>query len=118
MTAIEIPDFITRAKSLTDITLATADLLKQANDSNLPAPCHVHISHVGQEISLGFPGCVQSFHTLANWAERFGGTVTSKPHTHEDGRESVYCQVKFPYLGVSVDSYAFIPAGDIEASTA
>ena len=94
------------------------DLLEHVDDSNLPAPCHVHISHVGQEISLGFPGDVQSFHTLADWAERFGGALTSKPHTHEDGRESVYCQVKFPYLGVSVEGYAFIPAGDIEASTA
>jgi hypothetical protein len=43
--------------------------------------------------------------------------VTSKPHTHKDGRESVYCQVKFSYLGVSVDGYAFIPAGELEAST-
>jgi hypothetical protein len=116
-TKIEIPDFITRAKSLTDIALIAADLLEHAEGSNLPVPDIARLSHGGQEISFGFPGCVQTFHTLADWAERFGGTVTGEPHTHEDGRESVYCQVKFPYLGVTVEGYAFIPAGDIEAST-
>jgi hypothetical protein len=117
-TKIEIPDYVTRAKPLADITRIAADLLKHADDSNLPAPFSARVSHGGQEISLGFPGCVQTFHTLGDWAERFGGTVTGEPYTHEDGRESVYCQVKFPYLGVRVDGYAFIPAGDLEASTA
>jgi hypothetical protein len=117
-TKIEIPDFITRAKPLTDIIRIAADLLEHAQDSGLPVPDMARVSRGGQEVSFGFPGCVQSFHTLADWAERFGGTVTGEPHTHEDGRESVYCQVRFPYLGVSVDGYAFIPAGDIEASIA
>jgi hypothetical protein len=48
---------------------------------------------------------------MAQWAEHFGGTVTGCPHNDRDGRESVHCQVRFPYLGVSVEAYAFITAG-------
>ena len=73
------------------------------------------LSTGGQEVSFGFPGRKETFRTLAQWAERFGGTVTGEPYTREDGEESVYCQVRFPYLGVTVEAYAFIPAG--EAST-
>jgi hypothetical protein len=115
MTAIEIPDYITKAKSLTGMTLTTVELLEHADDSDLPAPTGVRISQSGQEVSLGFPGCRDTFRTLARWAERFGGTVTGEPYTRDDGQESVYCQVKFPYQGVSVEAYAFITADEASA---
>ncbi len=116
MTTIEIPDYITRAKSLTDMTLITADLLEKAEDSDLPAPHTVQLYHGGQEVSLSFPGHRDTFRTLARWAERFGGTVTGEPYTRDDGRESVHCQVRFPYLGVTVEAYAFITADQVSTT--
>src|SRR5579859_6134418 len=117
MTTIEIPEYITRAKSLTDMTLALADLLEHAEDSNLPAPGHVHCYHGGLEVQLGFRDNHQdTFRALAQWAERFGGTVTGEPYTNDDGRESVHCQVRFTYLGVSVEAYAFITADETVSS--
>ena len=109
-TEIEIPSYITRAKSLAEMMQATADLLEQATGNNLPTPSYAMFYQGCQEVRLGFPGERDSFHALADWATRFGGTVTGEPYTREDGEESVYCQLRFPYLGVSVEAYAFIPA--------
>jgi len=117
MTAIDIPEYVTRAKPLTDLALIAAELLGQAADSDLPAPNGVRLSHGGQDVSLCFPGHRDTFRTLARWAERFGGTVTGEPFTRDDGEESVYCQLRFPHLGVSVEAYAFIPADQTVSST-
>ena len=116
MTTIDIPDYVTRAKPLTDMTRIAADLLGHAADSDLPAPNAIRVSHGCQEISLCFPGHRDTFAALAQWAERFGGTVTGEPFTSDDGRESVYCQVKFPHQGVAVEAYAFIPADQASAT--
>jgi hypothetical protein len=113
MTAIDIPDFIVKPKSLTDLTQATADLLKQADDSGLPAPANIALYQSCQEARLGFRGERESFHTLADWAVRFGGTVTGEPYTHNDGELSVHCEVKFPYQGLTVEAYAYIPADQL-----
>src|SRR5262249_13845110 len=112
-TAIEIPEYVTRAKSLTDITRTITDLLEHAADSGLPVPDMARFSHGSQEVSFGFPGHRDPFRTLAQWAERFGGTVTGEPYTRDNGEESVYCQVKFPYQGITVEAYAFITADQI-----
>jgi len=116
MTAIDIPGYVTRAKSLTDLTRITADLLEDAAGGDLPAPCTAQLYHGGQEVRLGFPGSRDTFATLARWADRFGGTVTGEPYTSDDGRESVHCQVRFPYLGVTVEAYAFITAEEASAT--
>jgi hypothetical protein len=113
---IEIPDYITRAKSLTDMTLIIADLLEKAEDSALPVPGYFSVSVRGQEVCLQFGDTPDSFQAMAQWAERFGGTVTGCPHSDRDGRESVHCQVRFPYLGVSVEAYAFITAGQTSST--
>jgi hypothetical protein len=112
-TEIEIPDYITRAKSLAEMLLATADLLKQAADSNLPTPAHATLYQSCQEVKLGFRGERDSFHALADWATRFGGTVTGEPYTRDGSAPSVLCQVRFPYLGLSVEASAFIPADQL-----
>jgi hypothetical protein len=113
MTALDIPAFVTKPKSLTDMTQTVADLLKQADDSNLPAPAHVTLYQGGQEARLGFPGERASFHTLADWAVRFGGTVTGEPYTRDDGELSVHCEARFHYQGVTVAAYAYIPADQL-----
>ena len=117
MTAIDIPEYVTRAKSLTDLALIAADLLGHAADSSLPAPNGVRLSHGGQDVSLCFPGHRDTFRALAQWAERFGGTVTGCPHTHNDRPPSVHCQVKFTADGVNVEAYAFITAAKAEQAT-
>ena len=115
-TEIEIPGYIARAKTVADLARAAADLLENAADSGLPVPDMARLSTGGQEVSFSFPGRNETFRTLAQWAERFGGTVTGEPYTREDGEESVYCQVRFPYLGVTVEAYAFIPADQLSTT--
>src|SRR5215831_9117647 len=112
-TDIEIPGYITRAKSLADMMLATADLLKQAADHNLPVPSHATLYQGCQEVKLGFRGERDSFHALADWATRFGGTVTGEPYKRDGSALSVYCQVRFAFQGLAVEASAFIPADQL-----
>ena len=115
-TEIEIPGYIARAKTVADLARAAADLLENAADSGLPVPDMARLSTGGQEVSVSFPGRKETFRTLAQWAERFGGTVTGEPYTRDTGEESVYCQVRFPYLGVTVEAYAFITADEVSTT--
>jgi hypothetical protein len=112
-TAIEIPDYVTMItpvgkRSIDALAEYAADLL--AANSDLPAPVYFTVSEAGQEVSLQFGGTPGSFRALAEWAERFGGTVTGCPTSHDDGRQSVHCEVKFTDHGVKVEAYAFITA--------
>jgi hypothetical protein len=112
-TTSEIPGYITRAKSLAEMMQVTVDLLKQATEANLPVPAHATFYQSCQEVQLGFRGEHDSFHALADWAVRFGGTVTGEPYTLDGGELSVYCQTRFPYQGLSVEASAFIPADQL-----
>ena len=112
-TALEIPDCVTMItpvgkRSIDALAEYAADLL--AENSDLPAPVYFSVSEAGQQVSLQFAGTPGSFRALAQWAERFGGTVTGCPHTSEDGRQSVHCEVKFTDHGVKLEAYAFITA--------
>jgi hypothetical protein len=112
-TALEIPDYVTMITpaekwSLGALAEYTADLLSENHD--LPGPVFFSVSEAGQEVSLQFAGTPACFRALAQWAERFGGTVTGCPTTHDDGRQSVHCKVKFTDHGVKVEAYAFITA--------
>ena len=111
-TAIEIPGYVTMITpaekwSIGALAEYTADLLTENHD--LPAPVYFSVSEAGQQVSLQFAGTPGSFRALAQWAERFGGTVTGCPHTR-DGQQSVHCEVKFTDHGVNVEAYAFIVA--------
>jgi hypothetical protein len=112
-TALEIPGYVTMITpvekgSIDALAEYAADLL--AENSDLPAPVFFSVSEAGQEVSLQFAGSPGSFRALAQWAERFGGTVTGCPTTHDDGRQSVHCEVRFTDKGVKVEAYAFITA--------
>jgi len=113
MTAADIPNFITKPKTLTDVMRAAADLLKQADDSGLPGPMSASINGGGSKVRLGFPGRRDSYHALADWATRFGGTLTGEPYTFADGEETVHCQVYFLFEGMTVEAYAFIVADQL-----
>jgi hypothetical protein len=111
-TALDIPDYVTmitpaEKRSIDALAEYAADLL--AENSDLPAPVYFSVSEAGQEISLQFADTPDSFPALAEWAWRFGGTVTGCPHTR-DGQQSVHCEVKFTDQGVTVEAYAFITA--------
>jgi hypothetical protein len=116
-TGIEIPACVTKPKTLTDVALAAADLLEQAQDHALATPRSVRLSRAGHDISLSFPGDRDTFGTLALWAERFGGTVTGEPYTCDDGRETVYTKLTFTHAGVSVEAYAFINADEADTAS-
>jgi hypothetical protein len=108
-TEFEIPDYVTMvtpAAKLSTAELATFVVWLLVED--LPAPEYVTISQTGQETCLQFDDSPDSFAALAQWAERFGGTVTGYTHTHSDGHQSVHCTVKFTHDGVRVEAYAFI----------
>ena len=112
-TAIEIPGYVTmitpaEKRSIEDLAEYAADLLAEYHD--LPAPVYFSVSHAGQEVSLQFGDTPDSFRALAQWAERFGGTVTGCPYNRDDGRQSVHTEVKFTDKGVKVEAYAFITA--------
>src|SRR6266536_4815336 len=84
-TAIEIPGYVTMItpaakRSIDALAEYAADLL--AENSDLSAPVYYSVSLAGQEVSLQFGDTPDSFRALAQWAERFGGTVTGCPTTH------------------------------------
>ena len=113
-TTIEIPDYVTMVtpaekRSVVALARDVHDLLLE--NSDLPAPRYFTVSQAGQEVSLQFPDSPDTFHAMAQWADRFGSTVTGEPHTRDDGRKSVYCEVTFTDFGVTVKLYAFITAG-------
>jgi hypothetical protein len=54
-TDIEIPDYITRAKSLADMMQAVADLLEQATGNNLPTPSHATLYQAAKKSGSASP---------------------------------------------------------------
>jgi hypothetical protein len=46
---------------------------------------------------------------LAQVATSWGGVITAHPHTDTDGATVIHCEVHFPYHGVQVEAYAFVP---------
>ena len=111
-TAIEIPGYVTmitpaEKRSIDALAEYAADLL--AKNYDLPAPVYFSVSEAGQEVSLQFADTPGTFRALAEWAERFGGTLPGCPH-NRDGHQSVHCEVKFTDHGVKVEAYAFITA--------
>src|SRR5512140_3075265 len=106
-TAMEIPAYVTMITpaekwSIGALAEYAADLLSENHD--LPGPVYFSVSEAGQQVSLQCAGPPGSFRALAQWAERVGGTVTGCPTTHEDGRQSVLCEVKFTDHGVKVEA--------------
>ncbi len=112
--AIQIPEYVTvvepaSARPMRDLANLLAEMFIE--DYGLPSPRNLTISETAQEISLQFGGGPDTFHTMARWAERFGGTLTGQRTTGHDGRPVVRCEVKFPFRGVPVEAYAYVRPG-------
>jgi hypothetical protein len=108
---IVVPDFVTMTQPEPDkpmAELAVALVAMFTEDDSLPQPRHLSISKSGQDIDMQFGSTPDTFHDLARWAERFGGTVTGSRSTDVDGKPTVRCEVKFTYNGVHVMAYAYV----------
>ncbi len=89
------------------LMIGTYNLLQEAAD--LPQPRYVSVTEAAQHIDLQFADTQPSLRAIAQWARRFGGEVTSKPHDGERGPRT-YCTATFGYYGLTVEAYAFVPA--------
>jgi hypothetical protein len=110
---IEVPEFVTMTEPEPDkpmAELAVALVAMFTEDQTLPQPRYLSISASGQEIDMQFGTEPDTFHTLAQWAEKFGGTVTGYRTEDVHGEPAVRCEVKFPYAGVQVKAYAYVHA--------
>jgi hypothetical protein len=110
---IEVPDFVTMTEPEPDkpmAELAVALVAMFTEDQALPQPRYLSLSVTGQEIDMQFGSSPDTFHTLARWADKFGGTVTGSRAEDVHGEPAVRCEVKFPYAGVQVKAYAYVHA--------
>ena len=110
---IEIPGYVTVVEPVPDrpvgdLAQAAANLLSA--NADLPQPRHVSLSAAGQQIELQFSGDPATFRAMAEWAERFGGTITGQPGADDDGTPYVRCEVRFPADAIPVRAYAYIQA--------
>jgi hypothetical protein len=108
--AAEIPDYVTMidTSQMTAATVASLTSQLFTEHADLPAPV-MFSAHTGSpELDLQYPNRPETFRALADWADRFGGTLTGEPHTDDLGRHSVHCKVRFDYHGIQVKLYAFI----------
>ena len=108
---VKVPDFVTMTRPEPDkpmAELAVALVAMFTEDDSLPQPRHVSMSRSGQEIDMQFGSKPDTFHDLARWAERFGGTVTGARTTDVDGTPEVRCELRFTYAAVHVKAYAYV----------
>jgi hypothetical protein len=110
-TPVNIPDYVIMVdpeskNQLRDLAEVLVEMLGHVE--GLPGPNHACLSIHCREISLLFPGDQEAFAVLGKWAEQFGGTVTASPGTDSDGKSLVIGEVRFAYLGASVEAHAYI----------
>ena len=108
---IEVPGFVTMTdpepdKPMAELAVALVTLFTE--DDTLPQPRYLSLSVTSQDIDMQFGTEPDTFHVLARWAERFGGTLTGSRTEDVHGEPSVRCEVKFAYAGVQVKAYAYV----------
>jgi hypothetical protein len=95
------------AKPLTELLSIAAELL--AEDQNLGTFTHYltvdGFGRVGVQLSDEQPALTALAHVAQSW----GGVITAHPHVESDGVTVIHCEVHFPYHGVEVEAYAFVP---------
>jgi hypothetical protein len=95
--------------AIDSLVRAICDLLTWEAD-DLPRPIYITVYGCTQHISLQFEPDPSSYEAIAQWAARFGGTVTHRPIRREDG-PAVICGVEFDansfLYGVGVRAEAF-----------
>ena len=106
--AIRIPGYveIKQAHTIRDLAGALTDLLNEATGLGVPRRAEVWSG----EIELAFDRDPGTFRVMAQWAGRFGGTLTGEPAHDNDGRPLVRCEVRFVYHAIDVRAYAYVRA--------
>lgn len=94
--------------SIGGLAAEAAAVLWDAERWGLPRPCMVTV-YDGSELSFQFADDKSSFSALVQWADAFGGTITSKQLRDEKPPARV-CRVHFGYHGVRVKAYAIVSA--------
>jgi hypothetical protein len=116
---IKVPDFVDMTEPAPDkplAELAVALVAMFTEDDTLPPPRLATLSVSGQDIDMQFGTEPDTFHAMARWAARFGGTVTGSRTDDIDGTPAVRCQVKFTYADVRVKAYAYVRTTSTPAS--
>jgi hypothetical protein len=112
-TTVRIPlDTVTDAPDpgltlIGELVDTTHDLLREA--AALAQPRYVTVSETSL-IGLQLHPDPSSFASVAQWADQFGGVITSTPTQDSDGATATLCQARFTYMGADVTVYAFIRA--------
>jgi hypothetical protein len=94
-------------KPLTDLLSIAAGLL--AEDQDLGSLIqHISVDGYGR-VGVQLCGEQPALSALARAAQSWGGVITAHPHVDSDGATVIHCEVHFPYHGVQVEVYAFVP---------
>src|SRR5262245_35897425 len=94
-------------RPLTDLLSIAVQLL--AEDQDLGRFTH-YLSVDGHgRISTQLSSEQPALSALAQVATSWGGVITAHPHVDTDGATVIHCEVHFPYHGVEVEAYAFVP---------
>jgi hypothetical protein len=95
------------ARPLRELVSIAAELL--AEDHNLgPLAQHISVDGFGR-VGVQLADEQPALTALARVAQSWGGVITAHPHTDTDGATVIHCEVHFPYRGVEVEAYAFVP---------
>jgi hypothetical protein len=95
------------ARPLPELLSVAAQLLVEDQDLG-PLTQHISVDgfgRVGVQLSDEQPALTALAHVAQSW----GGVITAHPHVDSDGATVIHCEVHFPYRGVQVEAYAFVP---------
>jgi hypothetical protein len=95
------------AKPLTELLAIAAQLLAEDQDLG-PLTQHISVDGLGR-VGVQLADEQPALSALARVANSWGGVITAHPHVDSDGRTVIHCEVHFPYRGVEVEAYAFVP---------
>jgi hypothetical protein len=92
-------------RPLTDLLSIAAQLLAEDQDLG-PLTRHISVDGFGR-VGVQLAGEQLALSALAQVATSWGGVITAHPHV--DAATVIHCEVHFPYRGVEVEVYAFVP---------
>jgi hypothetical protein len=116
MTSINLHDLSAPTTTMADLTplpmaalmIGVYNLLQEGAD--LSQPHYISVSAASQRIGLQFPPEQTSKRAITGWAHHFDATVSQHPH-HDQRGDFTRVTATFGYYGLTVNAYAFIPAG-------
>jgi hypothetical protein len=94
-------------RPLSDLLAIAAQLLTEDQDLG-PLTQHISVDGLGR-VGVQLADEQSALSALARAAQSWGGVITAHPHVDSDGATVIHCEVHFPYRGVQVEAYAFVP---------